>query len=167
MTPSLGGLTGGTALGSTTVAVDTNDIAGYNMTIFASSSVGMIGNASSTNNIPAYVTATSGLPDYTFNPPAHSARFGYNVTAASSTDVTQMFLSNGSSPCGTGSTMSSLHCWIAATTTAVTIINRNLPTAVTGASTTLSFEVQITSNPNPQIPNDTYVATTTLTAYSN
>ena len=53
MSPSIGGLTGGTANGLTQVIIRTSDSAGFTMTLQASSSVGMIGNASSTNSIPA------------------------------------------------------------------------------------------------------------------
>ena len=166
MSPSLGGITGGTAMGATSLAVTTNDLTGYTMTIQASSSVGMIGTASSTNNIPAYVSSTPGIPDFTFTAPLHSARFGYNVNATTSSDVAPLFRNNGST-CNSGSTTNSSNCWLAATTTAVTIINRNSPTPTTGATTTLTFQVQITSNPSPIIPNDTYIATTTLTATSN
>src|ERR1035437_2134992 len=79
MSPSLGGITGGTSNGATSVAVRTNNLTGYNMTIQASSSLGMIGNASSTNYIPAYVSGTPGVPDYTFNEsPSAPSGFGYN-----------------------------------------------------------------------------------------
>src|ERR1035437_6406533 len=77
MSPTLGGLTGGTSNGATSVAVRTNNLTGYNMTIQASSSLGMIGNASSTNYIPAYITSIAGVPDYTFN--TLVSGFGYNV----------------------------------------------------------------------------------------
>jgi len=166
MSPSLGGLTGGTAYGATSLAVTTNNMTGYNMTIMASSSLGMIGNASSSNYIPAYVSSVNGVPDYNFTTPVHSARFGYNVNATNTPDVVPLFKYSGST-CNTGSTVDSTHCWLAATTTAVQIINRTLPTPVTGATSTLSFQVQITSNPSPGLPNDTYVATTTLTATTN
>ncbi|MDE1941038.1 MAG: hypothetical protein KGI66_02885, partial [Patescibacteria group bacterium] len=77
LSPALGGITGGTATGQTQVVVLTNDALGYQMTIQASSSLGMIGNASSTNYIAAYVPAST-IPDYTFavNSP-RGAAFGY------------------------------------------------------------------------------------------
>ena len=166
MSPTLGGLTGGTSTGATVVAVTSNDALGYNMTIQASTSLGMQGTASTTNYIPAYTSAVNGVPDYTFTAPANTARFGYNVTAASTTDVATLFKNNGS-VCNTGTLTSTSNCWLAATTSAVTIINRNLPTPYTGATTTISFQLAIEPNPSPVIPNDTYVATTTLTATAN
>ncbi len=167
MSPSLGGLTGGTANGATSLAVTTNNLTGYNMTITASSSLGMIGTASTTNYIPAYVSSVVGIPDFAFNTPANSARFGYTVNATTSSDVVQLFRNSGSACNQIAGTPNGSNCWLAASTTAVQIINRSLPTPSTGATTTLNFRVQITSNPSPMIPNDTYVATTTLTATTN
>ena len=164
---SIGGITGGTTYGATSVAVRTNNLTGYNMTIQASSSLGMQGTASTTNYIPAYVTGTPGVPDYSFSAETNSAGFGYTVNASSTGDVVQLFR-NSSSACNSAiGTPDGSHCWIAATSTALEIINRSLPTPNTGATTTLNFQVTIGSSPSPMIPNDTYVATTTLTATTN
>ena len=166
MSPALGGITGGTANGHTTVVVTTNSLTGYSMTIQASSSLGMIGNASSTNYIPAYAVAATGTPDFAFTVPANAARFGYTVDASTTTDVDPRFHYNGSNICNqtTADSVDGQHCWIAATTTQLQIVNRTIPTLSTGATTSLYFRVQIASNPSPALPNDTYVATTTLTA---
>ncbi len=166
MSPSIGGITGGTANGATQVIVRTNSITGYNMTITASSSLGMIGNASSSNYIPAYIPATPNVPDYAFTAPANTARFGYSVKATTTSDVVQLFRDNGSA-CNTGTGNTFGQCWLNASSSAITIINRSLATPASGATTTLLFRVVIGSNPNPVIPNDIYVATTTLTASSN
>lgn len=167
LSPSLGGLTGGTANGGTQVVVTTNDTQGYSMTIMASSSVGMIGNASSSNSIPAYVTAVPGVPDYSFTVPANKAYFGYTAEASTTADLARSF-KDSASACNNvsgGDTVG--QCWIAATSTAYTIVNRTLPTPASGATTTLKFRVVINANPSPVIPDDTYVATTTLTATAN
>ena len=170
MLPILGGLSGGLATGQTQVIVKTNNLTGYNMTIAASSSLGMIGNASSTNYIPAYVPTTPGVPDYNFNytVPTNVARFGYSVEASTTSDIVQAFRDNGSNACNSVVNSNTADkCWLNASTSAYTIINRSLPTAPNGATTTLFFKVGIGANPNPVIPNDTYVATTTLTATTN
>jgi hypothetical protein len=161
MSPSLGGLTGGTANGGTQVVVTTNSLTGYTVTLQASSSLGMIGNASSTNFIPAM--AASNTPSFSFTAPTNSAAFGYTVEASTTGDLSSTFKDNGSI-CGTGSADAANSCWLNASTTAVTIINRSLQTPSSGGTTTLKFRVIINSNPNPVIPNDVYVATTTLTA---
>lgn len=172
LSPSLGGLTGGTSNGQTQVVVATGNSTGYNMTLTASSSVGMIGNASSSNSIPAYVPVVGNVPDFSFTTPANAARFGYSVAASSTGDNVTLFKNSGAA-CNTGINTNSptsngtINCWLNASTTAVTIINRSLQTPASGATTTIYFRVNINSNPNPVIPNDTYVATSTLTATTN
>lgn len=166
MSPSIGGITGGTSNGVTSVSVRTNDLAGYHMTLQASNSLGMQNVSSTTNYIPAYTTTTNGVPDYAFNTAANG--FAYTVTASTTSDVAQLFrtASPGSGPCNNaGLNTSSSACWLGATSTAVTIINRTTPTAVSGATTTLSFEANLVAN--SMLPNGTYVATTTLTAITN
>ncbi len=168
MSPSLGGLTGGTANGAVQVAVTTNSHLGYQMTLTASSSAGMIGIASSSNSIPAYVPSATNVPDYTFTTPVNTARFGYTIEATTTTDVAQAFRDNGSNACNNAAATDTVNaCWLNASTTAFTIINRNFQTPQTGASTTVKFRVVISANPSPVIPDDTYVATTTLTATAN
>lgn len=165
MSPTLGGLSGGTANGSTLFVITSGNTLGYTVTLMASSSLGMIGNASSSQYIPAYVPSTPGVPDFSFATPAR-AYFGYTTEASTTSDLAQAFKDNGST-CNTGSGDTVDSCWLNATTTAYTIITRSGPTASTGATTTLKFRVVITPNPNPVIPDDTYVATTTLTATTN
>jgi hypothetical protein len=172
MSPSLGGISGGTSNGGTQLIVSTDNTSGYNMTITASSSLGMIGNASSTNYITAYLpAAASTSPDFNFA--VNSARgsaFGYTVAASSTGDVSQMFKNTGAicnAGSGVNTTGGTNHCWLNASTSAVTIINSAVPTPGSGSTSTLMFQVTINANPNPVIPNDTYVATTTLTATTN
>lgn len=168
MSPSLPGITGGTANGSTQVRVYTNRSNGYNMTMLASSSPAMQGNTQG-GNIRDFSTTSVGwmaVPSYAFTVPANSAGFGYTVKASTTGEVTQAFRDNGTI-CNTGSNETAAKCWIDASTTARTIINRSTPTAASGASTTLFFQTTINSNPSPSIPEDTYVSTTTLTASVN
>jgi hypothetical protein len=166
LSPSLGGITGGTSNGGTQVIVMTNDHLGYSMTLTASSSLGMIGNASSTNYIPAYATSSSFAADFNFNVPTNKAYFGYTVEATTTSDLAQLFKNSGS-VCGTGSTDTVDACWVGATSTPLQIVNRNFQTPASGATTTLKFRVKIMPNPSPVIPDDVYVATTTLTATVN
>lgn len=166
MSPSLAALTGGTSLGSTTVSVTTNNALGYNLALTASSSLGMIG-VTQGGTIPAYAS-TSPLtnPDYNFNVPANKAYFGYTVENASTSDLTAGFKDNGAS-CGVGSLDTVDKCWINASTTSRTLVNRSTFTNGTGNTTTIKFRVTINSNPIPSIPQDWYYATATLTATTN
>jgi len=166
LSPSISGISGGTSNGGTQLVVTTNNTAGYSMTLTSSSSLGMIGNTNPSNYIPAYVPATANVPDLSFTVGSNLARFGYTVEASTTADLTQIFKDNGSA-CNAGSSDTVNSCWLNASTSAVTVVNRATQTAASGSTTTLKFRVTINSNPSPLIPSDTYVATTTLTATAN
>lgn len=167
MSPQLGGLTGGTSNGQTQFIVTTNNSTGYNVTLFASSSGAMINIATSSYSIPAYIPAVASIPDFTFTVPPPAARFGYTVAASTTGDVVQAFR-NLTGVCNMlAGTANGTNCWLNASSTAFTILNSSLPTPASGATSTLFFRVGISANPNPVIPNGTYVATTTITASTN
>lgn len=165
MSPSLAGITGGTSNGETNVRVLTNNALGYSMSLTASSSAGMIGNASA-GTISAYVPSSGIVPDFSFTAPANTSRFGYTVEASTTADLAAAFKDDGIS-CNTGAGDTVNSCWVNASTSARQIINRSSSTPASGATTTIKFRVVINSNPVPAIPQDTYVATTTLTATTN
>ncbi len=166
LSPSIGGITGGTANGQTSVRVLTNNATGYSMTLTASSSLGMIG-ISGASVIPAYVPASGTTPDFTFTTPVNTGRFGYTVEASTTADMASIFKDNGATCGGAGAADAADSCWLNASTTATTIVNRSTATAASGATTTIKFRAVITANPVPAISQDTYVATTTLTATTN
>jgi hypothetical protein len=168
MSPTIAGITGGTANGGTQVVVYTNDSAGYNMTLTASSSAGMIGESQG-GTIPALSSTTAGVPDYNFDAStiaANTARFAYTVEASTTADLDQSFLDNGTL-CNTGSADVELKCWLNASTTPEMIVNRNGETTASGATTTIRFRVVVRASPVPALPEDFYTATTTLTAVTN
>jgi hypothetical protein len=166
MTPSLAGITGGTSNGGTQFVIKTNNPTGFSVTITASSSAGMVGEQEG-GTIPALIPATPGVPDYDFAAPVNSAAFGYTISASTTGEITQPFRDNGADTCNTGSTEGTDTCWLDATTTPYTIINRSTETTSFGATSTIQFRVQIAANPAPAIPADVYTATTTLTATLN
>ncbi|MDO8575666.1 MAG: hypothetical protein Q7R78_03135 [bacterium] len=167
MSPSIPGLTGGTATGQATFSVITNNATGYNVTLVSSSTDGAMMGETQGGKINAYTPSSVGVPDYTFSVGANTGEFGYTVLQATEADAGPLFKSDGASACNTGSTNDGTHCWLNATSSAVTIVNRSSETAIAGELTTLNFKVQITSNPSPIIPTDTYTATTTITAVTN
>jgi len=165
MTPSLGGLTGGTSNGTTTVVVVTNDSSGYTMTIKASSSPAMQGNTQG-GSVADYTQASTYVPDFTFSVPT-GEEFGYSVSASTTADLAQKFLDNGSDTCNTGSadTSGTASCWYSLSTTATSTIFRSSETTVYGSTSSVYFKLRI--NSGSAVPEDTYVATTTLTATTN
>lgn len=167
LSPNIDTSLGGVASGQTQVVVRTNDHLGYSMTITASSSLGMIGVASTTHSIPSYVSAVAGVPDFTFTTPSNKAYFGYTAEASSTSDLATAFKDNAGVCNAVGGIDTADSCWIGVDTTPYTVINRTSETLLSGATTTLKFRVAITANPVPALPDDSYVATTTLTATAN
>lgn len=164
MLPALAGITGGTAAGSTTVRVLTNNDIGYNMTILFSSTTAM-GRNGGGGVIANYTPTTVNVPDFTFTSRAFS-QFAYTVTASTTGDLVTSFKDNASA-CNTGAGDVATKCWLNPSTTAKTIINRSTATLASGATTTLAFRVNIPLNPVPSVQKGTYVATATLTAIVN
>jgi hypothetical protein len=153
MSPTIGGLTGGVANGSTNTTVTTDNPAGYTITIKASSSPALVSGA---NSIQDYAPAGSD-PDYAFSVSSNTSEFGYTPEG---TDIVQRFRDNGSS-CNAGSGDTTDRCWDGLSTVAETISERTSGNHPNGTMTTIKFRVESGSS-NFQ-PEGEYVATTTLT----
>ncbi len=172
MSPSIPGVTGGTAYGSTTVRVTTNSTGGYNMTIQFSSSTAMNSLTSPQQYyISNYSPTDSKVPDFAFSigGSGTAGEFGYSITASTTSDIDTTFLDDGGT-CGTGGADAVGGCWFNASTTgagstiAERILNRTTPTEASGSTSTVLFQVRVPSSPSPALLTDTYVATATLTA---
>lgn len=169
MDGAIGGLTGGTANGDTTVVVTTNNTAGYNMTVdFANSDYGVaaMNQTGGSGYINDYVPATEGVPDFTFASETFS-QLAYTVNASTTADLDTTFRNNGTACNNDSGGDTENSCWYGPSSTAETIINRSTPTIASGATTTLSFRVNVPNNPDPVLPSGVYVATATLTAVTN
>jgi hypothetical protein len=153
MTPAIGGISGGTSNGSTTVTVTTDSPAGYGLSIAGGASPAL---QSASGTIPDYVP--SGVPDFTFTITGAQARFGYSP---SSIDVAARFKDNGAA-CNAGSSDTLLACWDGLSTTPATIAQSSGGNSPNGATTTVYFRVGIGSEVNQAA--GVYTATTTLTA---
>ncbi len=154
MTPSIPGISGGVANGSTTVTVTTDSAAGYQITIAASESPAM---RKGSDTIPDYTPV--GNPDFTFVTNAADAHLGYSPSGV---DVTSRFKDNGSA-CGTGGTQETdLACWDGLSTSNVEIVRRMSANTPNGSTTTVNFRVGIGGSVVQT--GGTYIATTTLTA---
>lgn len=156
MSPALGGVTGGTADGSTFVTVTTDSAAGYQLNLKASTSPAM---QSGANTIPDY-TPSGANPDFTFSVAGGTGEFAFSPEG---TDISQRYKDNGAS-CNTNSSDTALSCWDALTTSDRTIAERTTGNHPTGTNTTIRFRTGLGANSG--IVNGTYIATTTLTALS-
>lgn len=156
MSPSLGGLSGGTSNGSTATTVTTDSLAGYQLFIKASSTPalqGFSGSASISDYTPAGAD-----PDFTFSVAPTDGEFGFTPEG---TDIAAKYKDNGSA-CNTGSGDTADACWNALSTSNETVSSRSTGNHPNGTATTLKFRVTLGSS-HLQLE-DTYTATTTLTA---
>lgn len=154
MLPNIGGITGGTANGSTSVNVLTDSPSGYALTIKAENSPAMQMGA---ETIADYVPTASPNPDRIFSFTATEAYFGF---APYGGDAVTRYQNNGS-VCNIAGASTVETCWDGLATTERLIASggANQPT---GATTTIYFRVGVGSN-KTVIAGD-YIATTTLTA---
>jgi len=153
MTPSIPGVTGGTAIGSTSLTVTTDNLAGYELTIEAEGSPAM----TSGGNVIADYAPVGGAADFTFDTGAADAHLGFSPEGS---DVVSRYLDAGSS-CGSGSD-SSDRCWDGLSTSPRTIASDSSSNHPFGTETTVKFQVGVGGSV-AQAPG-TYIATTTLTA---
>ena len=154
MSPAIGGLTGGTANGSTNFIVTTDDPAGYSVTIAASTSPALV---TATDSFADYVPVGAN-PDFTFTNAASASSFAFSVKGA---DTAARFLDDGASNCGTGSSQTAGACWDGLSTVAKTFLNRTSSNQPSGTVTTLNFRAA--SGSSHVQSSGTYVATTTIT----
>ncbi len=153
LSPSIPGVSGGIANGSTTVTVITDSPSGYALSIAASDSPAM---QKGPDAIADY--APQGDPDFSFETGAADAHLGYTPEGA---DVVQRFKDNGSS-CNTGSGETPFACWDGLSTAPEIIASHGSANHPTGATTSIRFRVGVGGSVI-QAPGS-YVATTTVTA---
>jgi hypothetical protein len=155
MTPSIPGISGGFANGSTSVTVTTDSPAGYSLSIRAESAPALVKGADS---IADYVP--TGNPDFEFITDATDSHFGYSPSGE---DVAQRFLDNGSA-CGVGSGEVSLKCWDGLSVIDEIIAQSTSGNSPGGTETTVHFRVGVGGSVVQTA--GVYTATTTLTALS-
>lgn len=153
LSPSIPGVTGGTANGSTTVTVTTDSLSGYQLTIEAEGNPAM---QKGGDSLADY--SPIGDPDYVFTTGSADAHLGYTPEG---TDVIQRFLNSGVT-CNSGSANAVASCWDGLSTTAVPIASAAGSNHPTGVETSIRFRVGVGGSVI-QAPG-TYTATTTLTA---
>jgi hypothetical protein len=154
MAPSLGGITGGMATGSSMAVVTTDDPAGYQLLYSAQNSPAM---QSGVNTISDYAPS-GGVPDFLFATTSGKAQFSFSPEGS---DIALRYKDNGSI-CGVGSSDTTDRCWDGLSTSTRIIsqgANANHPL---GASTNIKFRLNIGTG--AVVQNGLYTATTTLTA---
>lgn len=150
--PSIAGITGGIASGTTSVVVTTDSPSGYELSIKALSSPALTWGA---NSFADY-SPIGADPDLDFNQPAVS-HFGFNPHGL---DVSNTYKNNGFS-CNAGTSSNENKCWDGLSTTEKIISTRSNGNHPNGATTTIKFQAEVIYGGNQ--PEGTYTATTTLT----
>ena len=155
LSPTIPGVTGGTANGSTTFTVITDNPAGYEVTIQAEGEPAMQ-EVQSVNTIADY--APSGTADYDFRLNSSDAHLGYSIESPA---AAVRFINDGND-CNVSGSNTALQCWDGLSTTTAVIVRETTANQPAGTDTTIHFRVGIGGSVN-QAPG-TYVATTTVTA---
>ncbi len=154
MSPTIPGIGGGQANGSTTVTVTTDSPSGYQLTISADESPALVDDD---DFISDY--SPVGDPDYTFTTAPSEAYFGYSPSGV---DIVARFKNDGLGNCNAGSSDTLLACWDGLAIADEPIAQRGSSNMPDGSTTTVYFRVEI-GNGVVQPPG-VYSATTTLTA---
>jgi len=154
MSPNLGGITGGTSNGSTTVTVTTDSLSGYSLTVEASTDPALKDGSNSINDY----APVGGNPDFTFSVATSDAEFGFTPEG---TDIATRFKDNTSS-CNTGSGDAEDACWDGLSSTPITVSQSTGSNHPSGTNTILKFRTEIGSS---KVQSEgTYTATITVTA---
>lgn len=165
MVGAIAGLTGGNATGSAGFVVTSNNSGGYRVEIDFDDNPGanaMYGNLTGSDSIQDFAD-NAGAPIFGFAEGA-SAQFGYTVVSSTTADTADAFKYTATTCSSGGATSPDGSCWKAPDTAAYEIVNRT-SAAPTGASSTITFKVNVPSGASPTVVTDTYTATATLSLF--
>lgn len=154
LTPTIPSTGGGVANGSTNVTVTTDDAAGYELYITASTSPALV---SGVNSFADYVPAGAD-PDFVFAVLSANSGFGFSPEGS---DIVSAFKDNGS-VCNAGASDAADRCWVGLSTSQRLISKKTSGNHPAGTVTTLKFRAE--SGATHTQPSGNYTATSTVTA---
>lgn len=160
LSPSITGLSGGTATGLSDINVATNNATGYSLEISASTSPAMkllAGSGSFSDYAPA-----GSDPDFTWSMPNTSSAFGFSPEGP---DVIARYLDNGSACNQTGGTDTAGACWDGFSTSPKIVSQSASANEPNGTTTTVRMQAESGSH-HSQAPGH-YRAEVVVTAYMN
>ncbi len=156
MLPVIGGVTGGTGNGSTSWKVTTDNPAGFEVSVRATTAPALtVGGSSFADYVPA-----GSAPDFAWSVASTDSEFGYTIEGA---DAVSRFLDNGNTCAqGLGNTPDS--CWAPFSLSDQSVVSAGSPNHPLGTETTIKFRAE--SGSQHIQPNGTYTATIIVTAVS-
>ncbi|MCX6780171.1 MAG: hypothetical protein NT034_03260 [Candidatus Magasanikbacteria bacterium] len=158
LSPSIGGISGGTADGSENILVSTNNSAGYSLQVAADNFPALTSGANSFLN---YTPSVSGVPDFDWSVANTSSAFGFSAYGS---DVVSDFLNDGAQ-CNVSDQLTSGKCWKGFSVSDF-IISSSL-SANSPANTTTTVSLRATVGSSHSQPSGSYSAHITVTAYTN
>src|SRR5581483_6955456 len=138
--PNINGISGGSVQAQSDWIVVTDDPAGYQLSIVASTTPALKSTSTSAS-ITDYAPAGA-APDFLFSVGAASSTFGFSPHGS---DVISRYRNNGSA-CNTGSTDTTDRCWDGMSTSPKTIALGTTNNHPNGATTSVKYQVGIGSN---------------------
>jgi hypothetical protein len=163
MSPSIAGMTGGSATGSTTITVKTNNLAGFSMAIKAGTNPAL--ESAEGNSFADYTPVSTPTPDFAWDVASADSEFGYSIEAATLADNVTPFLDNGTACGGSGAAQAADKCWAGLSTSNFTVVNRANPTLIAGEAEVVKLKAEAGAT---HFQNQgSYTATLTLTATAN
>ncbi len=169
MTGHIQSLAGGVATGETSWTVITDNPAGYNLSVSASTSPAMQGQSYGDNFVD-YTPVGVGTADYSWSVADSTAEFGFSPEGS---HIVQKFKDNGSDTCNIGISDTSDKCWYGFSISDEIIANSYSSNYPSGTSTTVKLKTQLYNSdgtPNNEagmLIVDSYQATITATATAN
>jgi len=138
LSPAINTLEGGTASGSTSWTVSTDNPTGYVLYVKASASPALQSGANSFSNY----TPASSVPDYSWSVGSSVSEFGFTPEGI---DIFSTYKDNGVS-CGVGFSDTTSACWDSVTTSNKLIAKGSVSNHPSGTATTLRLQAQAGSS---------------------
>lgn len=170
MSGDIPGMTGGSATGSCTWTIVTNNNAGFKLELEASADPALTCAAES-DSFTDYTEVLENTPDYTWTVSESDAEFGYTVFPETPADADLSFKDDGADCAVATNNPDGTKCWIGFEgTTKEQVVSRTTETDVGGEAEVVNFKAELNgpaTDADGFLTEGTYTATITATATMN